>query len=1309
VAAQFYFAEGKSFNRKDILMTSISLGNQLVFSPAVEPLSPGDSQMQRDATLPQSTQNTPAGTARHSANLAAASAISRATVSIKSISRDPRTNSNTTYTANYLVNDKVSEVSSLIPDLRGIAWKPASDKHSVKKRAAPEIMETGNRTDEDFRKKLEKYILEPGHGGLKAIDGEDDPADSAIIIPQEIQTLLRLLIRLDQPSGGRHRKLYENSVRHQVLTLSNSSHKENLVQIGRERLSSTSIEWKMIVKAVNEGDYRAALDNLASQLEDYYVSFVSDKSPDNFVEIDLIPDQEENRSRIGESGVPDDVEKEFHNAKNLPQAILNSSSETKAGLAPLENSEGKQIFTEQMSAVAGSPEMETLANKRLDFDPTGEQVLERINKINPSTNSITTDTDYDEVQLGHFYDMTSDVVSGIPDLTDITRTLAKEKLRERTGEDLDVDNVWLHEFSNAESAEKAYSKQEHEGPPRDSQTVLEAWIAGSQPRWLSLDSDDLNKMLGIYNVGFGATHYGPENEIKYTSSELVDDLAGNSLQERVDGALDSFWKEHHGDWRATAKGGFIGQARKAFMDGTLTRPEYELVMKGAAPDVGLDARITVNQLRGNAEPDASVRVGRIAINDHVSSDIRLFTGKDGWQVIYLPGEENPFHPCKDVKRWIIERAQDLKTCEMLKKHFSLHDREKDLPDGLDEMLGKLASKQWDESKIDVKSAEQIPADVFNDLAEQTKIRVAGDVKRIIDSHGKVRIEMWGNNDLRLANPIPGLGALLAGPTGGLKPLADTKQNAHKNVKADKATALLFGGIRGTPVFQQNSFDRTVEHVLETLNKTYQPILSPADFVDDYIRSGILKFEQKTGQTTGLRPDSPIPVTLYPVALAGMNLDGPNGPVSKIISFPLIDIITGQYRYDVENMRDPQRRRYDVESMKHGRLISYLTQENLQTRMEKAQRDYQSNLEHVNDLKNYYNGIINLRCIEYLSDRKNSPGNDHVRAVERFLTGHQQAFEAEFDGNTLNGVFVIPSRNGGVLFSVDDGKYFGFSYETIKNSYPIVPPEYTVLKLPETDEFKGWVLEKLPVREAYDYRTGGKKFSNSKIGRQTLLSNPRRPDPIVSSRFNFKKTNGRDELVDRLFDGLMGRLRSDIDSMVFTNGEQITLRMLEIAKTLLTLGSVGLGIASGGTGTVLARIVKFGASLILGSLVFGANVAQAKISDRNDQARAYEEAAIRAGVFSLIGAAAGGLPLASQTMKAVYSPNNIRRAIDLRHQVKTLSSKAMSRLLSRQTGSANVQGNPPKQPGNGQIRYVTDPLESSHSVNSKFLHTTVHRP
>jgi hypothetical protein len=504
------------------------------------------------------------------------------------------------------------------------------------------------------------------------------------------------------------------------------------------------------------------------------------------------------------------------------------------------------------------------------------------------------------------------------------------------------------------------------------------------------------------------------------------------------------------------------------------------------------------------------------------------------------------------------------------------------------------------------------------------------------------------------------------------------------------------GTTTTPSTDQLSAERT----LQSLTTLYSPILNPAVFIDDYITAGIRRYEQQSGTTSHLSPDSHVSVTYHPGPYDA-NLVPPyaRAPSSHTVRATLREVVTGHYLYAFKQARDSLGRRYSFPrtTFEPRELIESLTRENLQTVMERELSKYRANPANRTGLTALYRNMIKLRCLAYLdSPNKNV---EYVPAVERFLTGDLQAQEVSFNGAKLNGVFLIPSgRKGGVLFDVDSPVFFNVisstrTYETFTG-----PQTELVSVFPKTTAFKDWLLARLPSVTAQQY-----KDSPASVFDTTVYSdfNAIPPSTWLLHPFSFTSSQNQGDLANKLFDGLMNRLDSDIDYLVFSSWEQTTEHLLEVAKTILMIAAIGLNTVIPGTGTLLSRIGLFLANLALDGAYVAASLTQAHMADRPEDAAAYRNDAILAGILGGVGTLASAAPLTRQGITQALALYRRTKSATLTFIPQALRAVTWSRMADDVKVNLLVDSMKGSEPARN-LALLTTPEIVEHSIRQNLL-------
>lgn len=392
----------------------------------------------------------------------------------------------------------------------------------------------------------------------------------------------------------------------------------------------------------------------------------------------------------------------------------------------------------------------------------------------------------------------------------------------------------------------------------------------------------------------------------------------------------------------------------------------------------------------------------------------------------------------------------------------------------------------------------------------------------------------------------------------------------------------------------------VEPLLSEWLSAYKPILQPSLFIEQHIVQGIQAFQNVTGSARHYSPDTPVRVGYREILPANPNLQI-RAPQIRYQTFALREVVTGTFWHDIRAKRGPLDVRYTAVSYEHQPLIDALRAQDLAGELEKSLAEYQADPRNKQRMSQLYQGQIQQRCLEYLN--RHPADSAFYSSVTDFMLGKQQAAEVKFRGVTLNGVVLIPKEQGGLLFSVDDQQYFHI--ETKNEVYVHYGQRkwQPVPVYPDTPEFRQWVLQKLPVFQQFQYAADANAFALKKEAyhKQAHLGIPESGGKLSFLPLAFEPREDMRDLSEQLFDGLMQRLKSDIDKLVFTDGERRSLDLLDVCKAILrlyaTVGAVGMG----GTGGVMLGGV-------LGAAGMGVSHAQAAISDRPDEAAGYQQEA-----------------------------------------------------------------------------------------------------
>jgi hypothetical protein len=430
----------------------------------------------------------------------------------------------------------------------------------------------------------------------------------------------------------------------------------------------------------------------------------------------------------------------------------------------------------------------TVSSLRADGDSEGNS--KSVDKIDIDPATITPDV---RKEFHGLFDRTKSLTEQSPaDVPSQASNYIRDTIKEKTGLDIDPDQTYVTRFSGAEAlhdgTDGVTGWQHKASELKESVSLTDFFLQGADDQWLNSYSTTLNAYYGVYKADKDAKTYGANNEVKLLPSDLRSMFTGEGLEKYLIGKQSSFWASQKPLWRTMAKFEYSALAKKASVDGQLSRQGYEIAMQGAASNVALDKPASMKDMEAEANPDASVKVRRLDIDKYTATDILRMEGKDGRNVLYIPGSKQSFYEFKneaDLKKWVIDQTRDPVAREELASHFSAYDRSTGnwgvfSRSGINEALANLASGKWDAGSIDMENAA-ISGDAFSDMADRIRQRNEDDLTQISLKH-ETR-EIWldnlhsGHTD-SLTKPIAralstGNFAELVGKEGGGAVAADT--------------------------------------------------------------------------------------------------------------------------------------------------------------------------------------------------------------------------------------------------------------------------------------------------------------------------------------------------------------------------------------------------------------------------------------------------------------------------------------------------------------------------------------------------------
>ncbi|WGA04024.1 hypothetical protein NFK84_20495 [Enterobacter ludwigii] len=494
-----------------------------------------------------------------------------------------------------------------------------------------------------------------------------------------------------------------------------------------------------------------------------------------------------------------------------------------------------------------------------------------------------------------------------------------------------------------------------------------------------------------------------------------------------------------------------------------------------------------------------------------------------------------------------------------------------------------------------------------------------DLSKYFEIHG----DLW-----KFANSIP-----------EIKPRINKFKEEHPNdeLMRNNVTRLLFG-MDFSKTELQNKIQESMQKQVSQTNVFSSPILHPDAWLYKKISGLIQQFKDRHPGSTDIKHITPetmisvvwsLPDTVNPYDIVPFVKTGQRSPP---IEYSLTDIAAGIHIRDKQSSyidpisytipgQEATLSSLPPEKRALPRLIEYL--QHVVRNMEKVMLDelkmYKNNSAHKQITVVFFRSMMTLRCLQYIDKYKEKP-TTHTESVMKFLMGEIQGYELFYNGAQVNGVFIV----GRLLLSIDDTteEILVFPWRDFDYDYDIT--------LPGSEEFKNWFFSKLPKKHHYH-----RSVFPGRQKRYHIAVNAKR-----ISGLRLVPHESPQALAERLFEGYIERLESDIDTLIWSEAEQNQMRLLDFVKMFATIAGVaigGVGIFSGGSIPLIIATITSG--LAASSLDIWASLRQAGIVDTEEQRVALIQDVVIAGTFASVGFLAGDLPQLKGAVKKLLSRYN----------------------------------------------------------------------
>lgn len=454
-----------------------------------------------------------------------------------------------------------------------------------------------------------------------------------------------------------------------------------------------------------------------------------------------------------------------------------------------------------------------------------------------------------------------------PDLRECARDWAIKLLKFHTDLDLDPDEVYWHDFDNAQNNPRAHTGQQHMGKPKETLTVTELVLRRFKT-FYQVNFDLLDQMSGFYTVQ-QAGIYNETNEVPLAPSRIMQEFWATDFSTHYQKRLDTFLRDFADDGRVLIKILFFSFVWNAYNTGALSNKELRLVFDAFAGPVA--GPPTLEDMKRLHKTRTLTTVKSFTLGDLTSFDILRITTSEGPEILYMPaGRFRTFHSEQHLYQWIAETAAQEQERERLIAHFNTPGESIVPPRTLLlATLERMRTTPWEAGQRLLNGAAvTIGQDVFSFLFETVRNRLKLDARLLLNSNHELRKELFLIDleafmrivtPLAPADPVVTLVAVAAGSIAFGSHLAKAVHGPSQKVRQEAFRAAildalnilldmpLLRGVGDEAVAELGNFEELEAALeLETEDLTHIDRIATGDSALDAIASG----EDLTGLPEG---------------------------------------------------------------------------------------------------------------------------------------------------------------------------------------------------------------------------------------------------------------------------------------------------------------------------------------------------------------------------------------------------------------------------------------------------------------------------
>lgn len=335
-------------------------------------------------------------------------------------------------------------------------------------------------------------------------------------------------------------------------------------------------------------------------------------------------------------------------------------------------------------------------------------------------------------------------IEDYPDIHGMAYAQASKLLFTHTGKRLDPEKVYWHRFHNAMSSPRTFTGWQHSGVPYESMSFVELLLR----RFTAHDqlaSDELQLYGGFYTDGPDHGVFDERNEVSLLPMQAMTDFWALDFSGLFQARVESFWGQHGENFCTLSRSRFLAAAGQQLRAGRLTLAQFKDL---TAVVVGtLQPVMTLSTLHTRVSTPPGITMRSFDIGGYPCSESFRVVSASGWQILYLPSDEQPFHAFasdSELYRWVQGRLSQpitraafsllfLRTQTAQQQHQAL----------FDEKVQRILQTPWVAGQRLINSGNRvINGDVFEFLRDLARQQLRDDAHILLTSNADLRKRMW---------------------------------------------------------------------------------------------------------------------------------------------------------------------------------------------------------------------------------------------------------------------------------------------------------------------------------------------------------------------------------------------------------------------------------------------------------------------------------------------------------------------------------------------------------------------------------------